>query len=95
MLAERHVDADDRPALRADIKFRRQVQMGDVAWIVKNPETQKYFMFRDVEWGLIKLFDGKRTRDEILREYNRHVRAPIQMSQVLNYKDSLRKMNLN
>jgi putative peptide zinc metalloprotease protein len=93
-LAERHAGGDDRPALRQDIKFRRQVQMGDVAWIVKNPETQKYFMFRDVEWGLIKLFDGTRTREGILREYNRHVRAPIEMSLVLSYEESLRKMQL-
>ncbi|MEO8348081.1 MAG: hypothetical protein ABI610_04145, partial [Acidobacteriota bacterium] len=54
-LAERHGPADDRPGLRKDLRVRRQVQMGDVTFIVKNPETHRYFMFQEVEWGLIQL----------------------------------------
>jgi putative peptide zinc metalloprotease protein len=92
--AERHGSPDDRPALRKDILVRRQVQMGDVAWIVKNTETIKYYMFRDAEWRLIKLFDGTRTREEILAEYNRHVRNPAQITLVLNFEERLRRMEL-
>lgn len=91
-LAARHGPPVERPALRKDLGIRRQVQLGDVCWIVKNPETMKYFMFRDVEWQLIKLFDGTRTREEVLAEYNRRVRTPIEMSLVLGYEDSLRRM---
>lgn len=68
--------------------------MGDVAWIVKNPETFKYYMFRDAQWRLIHLFDGTRTRSEILQEYNRHVRQKAELSLVLNYEESLRRMQL-
>ena len=68
--------------------------MGDVAWIVKNTETIKYYMFRDAEWRLIKLFDGTRTREEILAEYNRHVRDPAQITLVLSFEDRLRRMEL-
>jgi len=65
-LAERHGPPDERPALRKDLRVRRQVQLGDVNFIVKNPETMKYFMFREAEWYLIQLFDGTRTRQQIL-----------------------------
>lgn len=93
-LAERHGPPDERPALRADLRIRRQVQMGDVNWIVKNPETIKYFMFRNDEWQLIHLFDGSRTRQQILDDYNRRVLNPISMHLVLDYEDSLRRMQL-
>ena len=93
-LVERHGSPDERPALRKDIRVRRQVQMGDVAWIVKNTETIKYYMFRDAEWRLIKLFDGVRTREEILAEYNRHVRTPAQITLVLSFEERLRRMEL-
>lgn len=68
--------------------------MGDVNFIVKNPEAHKYFMFREAEWQLIRLFDGKRTRQQILDDYNRGVRNPVSINLVLNYEESLRRMDL-
>ncbi len=68
--------------------------MGDVNFIVKNPETIKYFMFREAEWSLIRLFDGTRTRQQILDEYNRRVRQPASINLVLSYEESLRRMDL-
>jgi putative peptide zinc metalloprotease protein len=93
-LAERHGAPAEQPALRKDLRVRRQVQMGDVNWIVKNPETLKYYMFRDAEWHLIRLFDGSRTRQQILDEYNRHVRSPISINLVHSYEESLNRMQL-
>ena len=93
-LAARHGPPEDRPALRKDLGIRRQVQMGEVRWIVKNPETMKYFMYGDLEWELIELFDGTRTRQEILEEYNRLVgeKRAIDMTVVLDFEESLRKI---
>lgn len=93
-LADRHGPPDERPGLKKDLRIRRQVQMGDVNFIVKNPETHKYFMFREVEWGLIRLFDGQRTRQQILDDYNRTVRKPVSINLVLSYEESLRRMDL-
>ena len=93
-LAERHGPPDERPALRKDLRVRRQVQMGDVNFIVKNPETMKYFMFREAEWQLIQLFDGSRTRQQILDDYNRRIRNPVSINLVLSYEESLRRMEL-
>ncbi|MDQ5871384.1 MAG: hypothetical protein M3547_04165, partial [Acidobacteriota bacterium] len=93
-LAERHGPPDERPGLKKDLRIRRQVQMGDVNFIVKNPETHKYFMFREPEWHLIRLFDGTRTRQQILYDYNRTVRSPISINLILSYEESLRRMEL-
>ena len=93
-LAERHGPPDERPGLKKDLRIRRQVQMGDVNFIVKNPETHKYFMFREAEWYLIRLFDGVRTRQQILDDYNKSVRNPISINLVLSYEESLRRMDL-
>jgi putative peptide zinc metalloprotease protein len=94
-LAARHAPTGDRPALRKDAVVRRVVQMGQVTWVVKNPETVKYYYFEDSEWGLIELFDGTRTRAEIFEEYrSRFPRAGIELSLILDYEEMLRKTEL-
>ena len=49
------------------------MQVGEVSWVVKQPEANKLYTFDDGEWGLIELFDGTRTRTEILEEYLRRL----------------------
>jgi len=94
-LAARHAPAGDRPALRKDIVVRRLVQMGQVTWVVKNPETVKYYYFEDSAWGLIELFDGTRTRREIFEEYrSRFPGGDVQLSLILDYEEMLRKIEL-
>ncbi len=94
-LAARHGPPDNRPSLRKDLGILRQVQMGEVLWIVKNPETLKYNQFKDVHWQLIRLFDGTRTRTEILEEINGRARAhPISLETVLEYEEFLRDKEL-
>ncbi len=47
-LAARHGPPDERPALRKNLGILRQVQMGEVQWIIKNPVTMKYHQFKNV-----------------------------------------------
>lgn len=70
--------------------------MGEVVWIVKDPEERAYYQFRDAQWDLIKLFDGSRTRAEIRDEYNRHAAKKdlIPFERVLEYEEWLRGMEL-
>ena len=94
-LAARHGAVSDKPCLRDDAVIRRQVQMGEVRWFVKNPETMKYYLFPEHEWRLIELFDGARTRPEIVEHYNAlYSFDPIDVSLVLEYEEMLRKMRL-
>jgi len=94
-LAARFGTPSQRPALRADLIVRRLVRLEDVSWVVKNPETLKVYSFEAVNWGLIELFDGTRTREQIAEEYNRrHSGGDISVNLVLDYEDSLRRFGL-
>jgi putative peptide zinc metalloprotease protein len=94
-LAARHGPASDRPALRFNLVIRQVVQMGEAYWVVKNPETMKYYSFDEGTWGLIRLFDGTRTVREIHEAYQaRFPRDTIEASLVLEYEEMLRKMEL-
>ncbi len=94
-LAERHGAAADRPRLRRDLVARRQIQAGTPTWVVKNPETMKYYFFDDSEWGLIELFDGTRTVAEITEAYRRMFpEATIELPLIHDYEEMLRKLDL-
>jgi putative peptide zinc metalloprotease protein len=94
-LAQRHGPPDEKPALRKNLGILRQVQMGDVQWIVKNPVTMKYHQFKNVNWLIIRLFDGTRTRSEIVEEINRRSHGhPVSLQFVLEYEEFLRDKDL-
>jgi putative peptide zinc metalloprotease protein len=94
-LVSRFAPSDDRPALGSHLVIRRVVQMGEVTWVVKNPETDKYYNFNDAEWGVIELFDGTRTREEIRDEYNRRLQsAGIDLQFILEYEEMLRNIEM-
>jgi putative peptide zinc metalloprotease protein len=94
-LAERHGAASDRPALRKDLVIRRLVQIGEVVWVIKNPEVNAYFNFDDADWGLIHLFDGARTLREIHESYQAEFPGEdIPMSLILEHHEMLRDLGL-
>lgn len=94
-LARRLGSPADRPALKKNLVVRRQVQMGEGRSMVKDPDRMKYFIFPDSEWRLIELFDGTRTRDEIVADYDaRYPFDPIDVPLVLEYEEMLRKIDL-
>jgi len=94
-LAEKHGRASDRPALAAQLVIRRVVRMGEVTWVVKNPEKDAYYTFSDAEWGIIELFDGTRTTAEVAEEYNRiFPNANVDTLFALEYEEMLRNTEL-
>jgi len=94
-LSQRHRSQDDRPALRRDLVVRQLIQFGEVKYGVKNPENLKVYNFEESEWDLIRLFDGTRSPNEILGDYNSgHPGGEIPLATVLDFEDSLRKMDL-
>jgi putative peptide zinc metalloprotease protein len=69
--------------------------MGDTSWLVKNPDTQKLYSFDAAMWDLIELFDGSRTRPEILEAYDAtHSGEGIPLQLVLDFEEQLRDMGL-
>jgi putative peptide zinc metalloprotease protein len=95
-LAAREALAAERPALRGGLLVRRLVQLGEVNWAVRSPETNKIHMFDEATWELVKLYDGTRTRAGIRDDYNR--RFPegegIPLQHVLDLEESLRSIKL-
>ncbi len=90
-LAARHGTRLEKPALKKSLVIRRQVQMGEVSYVVKVPETNKVYAFDDGSWGLIELFDGTRTPIEIREEYSRRLGgSAVDLSLVLDYEEMLR-----
>ena len=94
-LAERRGPHGERPALRKDLGILRQVQLGEVAWIIKNPGTRKYHQFKNWQWQIIRLFDGRRTRGEIRDQIARLAGdQEVKLDLVLEYEEFLRRLEL-
>ena len=84
----------DRPALRKDLVIRRQVRNGEVTHVVKEPTTQNYYNFTDAEWTIMELFDGTRTREEIVEEYNRRTGGGVDIGYILEWEEQYQKLDL-
>ncbi len=53
------------PKLRGDLVVVPQVYRGDETYIIKDPETHKYFRFRPVEVAVMQEFTGDRTPEAV------------------------------
>jgi putative peptide zinc metalloprotease protein len=94
-LAERRGPRGERPALRKDLGILRQVQLGEVNWIIKNPATRKYHQFKNWQWQIIRLFDGRLTREQIREEIARAAgEQEVKLELVLEYEEFLRRLEL-
>jgi putative peptide zinc metalloprotease protein len=94
-LAARHGPASSRPALKSNLVARRIVQMGEAQWVVKNPDTTKYYNFDEGTWSLIRLFDGTRTLPEIHAAYGAQFPGEtIEPNIVSEYEEMLRSIDL-
>ena len=95
LLAEKFGARGDRPELKKNLVVRRQVQMGEARFMVKNPDVMKYYIFPENEWRLIELFDGTRTRAEVADDYNAlYPFDSIDVPLVLEYEEMLRRSEL-
>jgi putative peptide zinc metalloprotease protein len=93
-LAARHGAPAERPALRKDIGIHRQVQLGEVNWIVKDPLTAKYNQFQNRHWRVIRLFDGRRTREQIRAQVAHDFNQEVSLEVILEYEELLRRLDL-
>jgi putative peptide zinc metalloprotease protein len=92
-LAARHGARLGKPTLKKSLVIRRQVQLGEVTYVVKIPETNKFYVFNEASWGLIELFDGTRTPIEIREEYSRLLGGTaVDLPLILDYEEMLRRI---
>jgi putative peptide zinc metalloprotease protein len=53
-----------RPKLRRDLVLVEQTYRGEQSYIIKDPESRKYFRFRPVEVMVMQALDGEHTAEE-------------------------------
>src|SRR5882724_477278 len=79
--------------LRSDLKIIRQVQSGDVAYIVKDPVALKYYRFPEIAAKLFAYLDGIHTHDEVGELISAEIGEMIPGSEVTSFVESLKKLN--
>ena len=83
------------PGLRADVVVRRLAQKDEVYYVIKDPLIQAYYRFTPDEWEIISFFDGTRTVEQIVEEYNnKNLSDAINDETVISYRQSLKEMDL-
>ncbi len=84
-----------RPRLRADVKLRRQVLAGEVFYIVRHPDSQQFYRFREHEAALIRLLDGNSTISEIARRFTEESGLGVAREETVEtFVESLRGLDL-
>lgn len=85
---------DSRPALRDDLTIVRREQRGDVHFVVKEPDRQKYYRFGEAEVALMRLMDGERTPEEIDEAAARELGVRPGAGRIADFAHRLKRMGL-
>src|SRR5438552_7053481 len=59
---------------RADLTIVPQRYEGKIYYVVKDPVSLRYYRFKEQEYFLLGLMDGKHTLDEAQKEYEKRFR---------------------
>src|SRR5438093_149458 len=79
---------------RPDLKIIRQVQRGEVSFIVKDPVALKYYRFGTLEVTLFKYLDGTRDQAQIAESLSAAVGLTLTGSMVASFVEELKKKDL-
>lgn len=83
------------PKLREDIKISKMVNKTSTNYVLKDPMKNTYFRFGESEWEIIKLFDGSRTLEKIVEDFNKtNDFTEIDLSVAEDYWNDLDGMHL-
>ena len=83
------------PKLREDIVAKQQVMAGEVSYMVKIRDPQKYLRFPVADWDFVCLLDGLTSFEEIAERYSQmHPESPMSPRSVESYVESLKKSDV-
>ncbi|HYE63982.1 MAG TPA: hypothetical protein VD966_00285 [Pyrinomonadaceae bacterium] len=80
--------------IRTDLKIIRQVQSGEVAYVVKDPVALKYYRFPEIAINVFKYLDGKHEHEEVAHLVSADMGETISGPEVTGFVESLKKLNL-
>ena len=58
------------PPLREELKVGKLVQMGELSYVIKEPDKQAFYHFDDAQYQLMVLFDGIRDLARVVEVFN-------------------------
>ncbi len=85
---------ETQPLLRPDVKIVRREHDGQVHYVVKVPDAQKYFRFGESEVSLMRLMDGSRRPADIAAELAKTQRLEIGPGQVADFAHKLKRLGI-
>lgn len=83
-----------RPRLVDALEFVRRESQGNVQYVVKQTEEQKFFQFGESEVELMRLMDGRRSASEIAAEAGRALGLSVTAGQVADYVHRLKRLGI-
>ena len=83
-----------RPKLKDGVKIVRREIHGKIHYVVKEPTEQKYFQFGEMEVGLMRLMDGRRTPGDIAIAASETIGARPPAGQVADFAQTLKRLGL-
>jgi len=85
---------ETRPKLKGGVKIVRREIHGKIHYVVKEPSEQKYFQFGEMEVGLMRLMDGKRTPSDIAIAASNTLGTRPPAGQVADFAQKLKRLGL-
>lgn len=83
------------PQLRQDLKISKMVNKQRTHYVIKDPIKNSYFRFKEDEYAIIDLFQGKHTLDELVLDYNiRYPQQEIDRQTIESYFEYLNSIHL-
>jgi multidrug resistance efflux pump len=82
------------PALRGDLRLSRREAQDGLRFVVKVPDTRRFYQFREAEYAIIRRLDGVRSAEAIAREASLELAAELEAADVEEFVDQLRRSGL-
>ena len=79
--------------VRQDLKIIRQVQTGEVCYIVKDPTAMKYYRFGELEVSLFRHLDGINDYDDVARLVTADTGTKLTASHIAGFIEAMKKLD--
>src|ERR1051326_1599249 len=84
----------EQTKLREDVVISRQETPEGISFIVKNPDTGRFFRFGAVEQCIIEQLDGRTSLEEIRDRVEQRFGAPLSAATLLRFVENLKRCGL-
>ncbi len=87
-------DLDARPRVRTGVEYVRRESRGEIQYILRLPDSHKYFQFGETEAGLIRLMDGSRSAEQIAAAAAESLGVRVSAGQIADFAHRLKRQGI-